>query len=119
MGDSDQDLAGYRGPQIKPSRSLLSYLKSYFLEGSFLSHEGFPLPTEKGDFDFNEYKCQFPYKPTRERDNAGIVVDFLVIQANFYWRTFPNASISVVLPSEYYGDEQIDNSSFEAGFTAS
>src|SRR4029078_12057286 len=46
-------------------------------------------------------------------EKADIVVDFLADQAIFLASIFPVASILVVLPSEYYGQANFDDSAFE------
>jgi hypothetical protein len=71
-----------------------------------------------GDLVFsNEFEaaiCKLTGKEFHyEREPVDLAVDFLVGQAIFLASVFPYASILVVLPSNYYGPVNFDDSAFE------
>jgi hypothetical protein len=58
-------------------------------------------------------KCELGGGTWHEREDVDVSADFLVDQAVFYASVFPNASMFIVLPSEYYGVARFDDSIFE------
>jgi hypothetical protein len=66
-----------------------------------------------GDIVFETVECAFTGNPLYEREDEDASADFLVDEATFYASFFPNASILIVLPSEYYGVARFDDSIFE------
>jgi hypothetical protein len=95
---------------IKPNKSVLQYIKAWQRERDRNSH---------GDLVFDyRVNCNFAenfaaHKLEPEREDIGIVVDFLVDMATFFTSVFPNASIQIVLPSEYYGGLSFDDSIYK------
>jgi hypothetical protein len=66
-----------------------------------------------GDIIFETVKCAFTGNAGYEREDEDASADFLVDEAAFFTSVFPNASILIVLPSEYYGFARFDDSIFE------
>jgi hypothetical protein len=66
-----------------------------------------------GDMVFANMKCAHTYTEGHEREDEDVSADFLVKEAIFFASVFPNASILIVLPSEYYGVASLDDSIFE------
>jgi len=66
-----------------------------------------------GDIIFDTVKCAHAANPSYEREDEDASAHFLVDEAIFYASVFPNASILIVLPSEYYGVASFDDSTFE------
>jgi hypothetical protein len=114
---------------IKPSRSILQYIAhdiSGVFPGSRSSQHNNPgqIVSERqrdsfGDIVFETVKCAFTdnRRPEREdwheRGDEDVSAEFLIDQAIFFTSVFPNASILIVLPSEYYGIAHLDDSIFE------
>jgi hypothetical protein len=112
------------GRGIKPIRSVLLYIAQYISgrlrQVSHRSQHNSPgdIDSERqrdnfGDIVFGTVKCQFAETPWHEREDVDASADFLVDEAIFYASVFPNASILIVLPSEYYGVASFDDSIFE------
>jgi hypothetical protein len=112
------------GEGIKPSRSVLRYIVEY-ISGRFRQvsprsqHNSLGnIASERqrnsfGDIAFESVKCAFTGDPWHEREDEDVSAEFLVDEAIFYASVFPNASILIVLPSEYYGVASFDDSIFE------
>jgi hypothetical protein len=66
-----------------------------------------------GDIVFQSVKCALTEEPLHQREDEDTSADFLVDEAIFFASVFPNASILIVLPSEYYGVGSFDDSIFE------
>jgi len=68
-----------------------------------------------GDIAFEQVKCAFTQDSYHyhEREEEDTSANFLVDKAIFFASVFPNASILIVLPSEYYGVASFDDSIFE------
>src|SRR5262249_22965956 len=88
---------------IKPTKSVVEYI---------LNPPQVPERNSSGDVVFDRVKCVLRHPARHERESVDISVNFLVRQAIFFASVFPNASILVVLPSEYYGGV-FDDSIFE------
>ena len=66
-----------------------------------------------GDMVFQSVKCRFNDNPEHQRADEDTSANFLADEAFFFASVFPNASILIVLPSEYYGVASFDDSIFE------
>lgn len=63
-----------------------------------------------GDIKLNNLSCNLKSKDlTRERENINSTVSFLIIQTSFIAKKFPNASLFIVLPSEFYEEDTPDD----------
>jgi hypothetical protein len=101
-----------KGEGIKPSRSILAYIKNG-------ANSTYPDDSEArsgfGDIVFDRIECDF----TAESDfhlmheEIGISVDFLIDEAIYFASIFPNAWILIVLPSVYYGGLNFEDSVFD------
>ena len=112
------------GEGIKPSRSVLHYIVQY-ISGSLRpvssrSQHNRPgdIVSERqrdgfGDIVFETVKCELAENPWHQREDVDASADFLADEAIFYASVFPNASIFIVLPSEYYGVARFDDSIFQ------
>jgi len=96
---------------IKPTISLFGYI----LHQPSFRHSEFPKRNSVGDMVFEKGDCDLTgeYVVTHERDDEDTSVEFLASYAIFLASVFPNASILIVLPSEYYGTLSFDDSIFE------
>jgi hypothetical protein len=103
---------GLKGIGIKPSGSVLGYIVRY-ISGDVPTYDS--LRTNSfGDLVFESVKCAFNKKsPKHQREEEDTSAAFLVDKAIFFASIFPNASILIVLPSEYYGVASFDDSIFE------
>jgi hypothetical protein len=108
------------GEGIKPSGSVLGHIVQYISgrlrqvsphseDSSLVSQR---LRNSFGDIAFERLKCKFTESPEHQREKEDVSADFLVDKAIFFASVFPNASILIVLPSEYYG-VSFDDSIFE------
>jgi hypothetical protein len=95
------------GEGIKPSGSVLGYIAYHFRLPPKRQRNRF------GDLAFESVKCEFTINPMHWRKNEDASANFLVDEAIFLASAFPNASILIVLPSEYYGAASFDDSVFE------
>src|SRR5262249_4076440 len=66
-----------------------------------------------GDIVFESVQCAFAGNSVHQREEVDISAHFLAEKAIFFASVFPNASILIVLPSEYYGFVSFDDSIFE------
>jgi len=114
------------GLGIKPKKSLLAYilginydkmsLVSYIMNiyrnqhAKILRQEHLD---EFGDLIFENFKCEFDGRTNHEREEEDISAEFLTKQAIFFSSVFPYASIFIVLPSEYYGENKFDDTVWE------
>jgi hypothetical protein len=98
------------GISIKPKMSVLGYLRHQPFR-----HQEFPLRNNFGDLVFRNRDCDFTakYVVKHEREDEDISVGYLADYAIFLASLFPNASILIVLPSEYYGALSFDDSIFQ------
>jgi hypothetical protein len=124
MGRIDLGKRGDSGEGIKPSRSVLHYIVQYIsrrlrqvLRSSQPDTPG-DMGSEKqrdsfGDILFETAKCAFIDNGRYGREDADVSADFLVDEAVFFASVFTNASILIVLPSEYRGVASFDDSIFE------
>jgi hypothetical protein len=121
IGRIDQAKRGY-GEGIKPSSSVLRYIMQYIsgrlrqISRSSQHNNPGDIVSRRdsfGDIVFANIKCAFTYPTGHEREDEDISADFLVNEAIFFTSVFPNASILIVLPSEYYGVASLDDSIFE------
>jgi hypothetical protein len=123
MGEID-DLQKRHGEGIKPSGSVLGYIEQYISgrlrqvsrrsQQNSLGDIVFERQRNSfGDIVFKSVKCAFTENPKHQREDVDTSADFLVDKAIFFTSVFPNASILIVLPSEYYGDAGFDDSIFE------
>src|SRR5262249_43404933 len=95
---------------IKPKISALGYMRHPFRESEFPQRNRF------GDVVFENVNCDFTdarYLVKHEREDEDISVEFFVDYAIFFASLFPNASILIVLPSEYYGALSFNDLKFE------
>jgi hypothetical protein len=96
------------GEGIKPSGSVLGYIMQRLRQGARREVQR----NSVGDFVFESVKCALTENPEYHREDEDASADFLVDNAIFFVSVFPNASILIVLPSEYYG-ASFDDSIFE------
>src|SRR5262249_20921658 len=90
-----------RGEGIKPSGSVLSDIEQYISGRSPHSSLG-PIERQRnsfGDIVFKSVKCVLRDNPRHEREDEDVSANFLVDKAFFFASVFPNAAISIVLPS--------------------
>ena len=67
-----------------------------------------PLPDKFGDIVFDDYECDLPlHNAFFEREEVDIGVSHLLRSIEFLVSVFPNASILVTLPGEYYGEDYV------------
>jgi hypothetical protein len=110
---------GLNGQGIKPSGSVLNYIVQYISERLRQQHNrlgdtAFGRQRNSfGDIVFETVKCAFTKNPKHQREEEDTSANFLVDKAIFFASVFPNASILIVLPSEYYGVASFDDSIFE------
>jgi len=89
--------------EIKPKESVLHYIKHGTMN---------PPRNNYGDLVFDDrVKCK-PGATTHVREDIDIAADFLADMAIFFTSVFPDASIQIVLPSDYY-ELSFDDSIFE------
>jgi hypothetical protein len=101
---------------IKPKISALGYIRHQpFAESKFPQRDD---RNRFGDMVFGSVNCHFKSVVKHERENEDISTEFLVDYAIFFASLFPNASILIVLPSEYYGALSFDDSIFEQSLRA-
>jgi hypothetical protein len=93
--------------KIKPKISILGYIRDQPVR--LLQRDRF------GDAVFENVNCHFTaeYSTYHRREDVDISAEFLVDHAIFFASLFPNASIFIVLPSEYYGALSFNDSIFE------
>ena len=104
---------GY-GEGIKPSLSVLHDIEQNILQVNLGDVDSERQRDSFGDIVFETVQCKLVQKkPWHEREDVDASADFLVDEAIFYTSVFPNASIFIVLPSEYYGVARFDDSIFE------
>lgn len=96
------------GEGIKPRGSVLAYI-AYHLRQVLRQRQR----NRFGDLVFESVKCEFTKNPVHDRKSADASADFFADKAIFLASVFPNASIIIVLPSEYYGVANFDDSIFE------
>jgi hypothetical protein len=104
-----------RGIMIKPKTSILGYIRHHDFRNSD-QRERFPEKRDRfGDKVFENVNCRFTAEDpvSHQREDVDISAEFLADYATFFASLFPNASILVVLPSEYYGALSVDDSIFE------
>jgi hypothetical protein len=112
------------GRGIKASASVLGYIVQYLSgrlrqvssrsQQNSLGDNVFERQRNSfGDIVFESVKCAFTKIPGHQREDEDVAADFLVDKAIFFASVFPNASILIVLPSEYYGVASFDDSIFE------
>ena len=97
------------GEGIKPSGSVLEYIRQRLRQGA--RREG--QRNSVGDIVFESVKCALTENPEYQREDEDASADFLADNAMFFASVFPNTSILIVLPSEYYGVASFDDSIFE------
>jgi hypothetical protein len=109
-----------RGEGIKPLRNTVQYILELIRRVSRRSQHSSPgniVPERRrdsfGDIVFQTVKCEFTGNSWHEREDEDASADFLADEAIFYASVFPNASILIVLPSEYYGVPSFDDSIFD------
>ena len=102
------------GEGIKPSLSVLHDIEQNILQVNLGDVDSERQRDSFGDIVFETVQCKLVQKkPWHEREDVDASADFLVDEAIFYTSVFPNASIFIVLPSEYYGVARFDDSIFE------
>src|SRR5262245_26975964 len=92
------------GIGIKPKTSALGYIRHLaFRDSGSTQHN---TRNRFGDAVFENGDCNFTAEyvgKQHQREDEDISAEFLVDYAIFFASLFPNASILIVLPSEYYG----------------
>jgi len=106
------------GEGIKPSGSFLGYVMQYMRPEQIARrsqrHVAFQRQRNSfGDIVFESVKCAFTKNPEHHREEEDTSANFLADRTIFFASVFPNASIFIVLPSEYYGVASFDDSIFE------
>jgi hypothetical protein len=106
-----------RGITIKPKISILGYIRHHRFPNSE-QRDRFGDKNKRdrfGDKIFENVNCRFTADDpvSHQRENVDISAEFLADYAIFFASLFPNASILIVLPSEYYGALSFDDSIFE------
>ena len=101
-----------KGLGIKPTKSVLGYVGAYI---RYSPNPRYRQRNNFGDIVFDSLKCDFTTESDvkHEREDEDTSINFLVDYTIFFASLFPNASILIVLPSEYYGRLSFDDSSFE------
>jgi len=102
MGAIAEAKKGEQGEGIKPSVSVLGQIVQYVSGRPRQASD----PSQRnsfGDIVFESVKCAFTDSPEHRREEEDVSADFLVDKAIFFASVFPNASILIVMPSEYYG----------------
>ena len=99
--NSEKEINGLGG--IKPKQSVVQYIKHGNMN---------PQRNSYGDLVFDDRVKCVPDATTHVREDIDIAVDFLVDMTIFFTSVFPDASIQIVLPSDYYG-LSFDDSIFE------
>ena len=101
-----------KGLGIKPKDSVLRYIAAYFRHSP---RRPDPQRNNFGDIVFDSVECDFTTEDNvkHERNDEDAIVNILVDYTIFFASLFPNASILIVLPSEYYGGLSFDDSIFE------
>jgi hypothetical protein len=121
MGVIDEQ-ARVNGEGIRPRGSVLGDVVHYISgrsQHNGLGDIGFERQRNSfGDIVFESVKCAFTKNPGHEREDAVVSAHFLADKAIFFGSVFPNASILIVLPSEYYGVASFDDSIFEQNLRA-
>jgi hypothetical protein len=115
------DVAKREGREgIKPSRSIVQYISGLIRQVSRRSQHNSSgdIVSEWqrdsfGDIVFETVKCEFTGNSWHQREDEDVSADFLADEVIFYASIFPNASILIVLPSEYYEVARFDDSIFE------
>jgi hypothetical protein len=112
-----------RGEGIKPSLSVFQNIVQFIRQVSRRSQHNSPgdiVPEQQrdsfGDIIFETVKCEITgniWNIRHEREDEDTSANFLADAAIFYASVFPNASILIVLPSEYYGVASFDDSIFD------
>jgi hypothetical protein len=113
-----------KGEGIKPSGSVLRSIVQYISErlgpvsrrSQHNSLGDIVLERQRnsfGDIVFQSVKCATMKELLHQREDENTSADFLVDEAIFFASVFPNTSILIVLPSEYYGVGSFDDSIFE------
>jgi len=94
---------------IKPKISVFGYIRHKLFRHPEFQRDGF------GDQVFENGYCNFTAERVVKhvREHEGISAEFLADYAIFFASLFPNASILIVSPSEYYGASRFDDSTFE------
>src|SRR5262249_21358730 len=95
--------------RLKPKLSALNYIRHRPPSNSFPQRNRF------GDIVFENVHCGLAaeYRLYHTRENVDTSAEFLADYAIFFASLFPNASILIVLPSEYYGTLSFDDSIFD------
>ena len=102
----DKRVKRVNGEGIKPSFSILGYIAYRLRQWHQRQRNRF------GDLVFESVKCEFTGDLEHEHRNEDASANYLADEAIFLASVFPNASILIVLPSEYYG-VAIDDSIFD------
>lgn len=101
--NDNSDSWGNRKFSWIPNKPLAVRLKNSFI--GLGAERGYPLPTSRGDFDFEKKRCIPNYIEAFEREmNWGQVQSWLEVQISIITDKFPNASVIFVIPSEFYGN---------------
>lgn len=114
--EENSDAYGRRPFGIIPNIALLVKIKQLYLnESDPYESKKYPLPIDRGDFNFSQKKCPIKIDNSvsffRESD-AKLMKFWLNKQINEMESIFPNATIFVVQPSEFYDksfSQQADN----------
>jgi hypothetical protein len=102
--------------KIKPKTSILGYIRhQYYIRHQPVRFSEFPQRNRFGDTVFENVNCHFTaeHSTNHRREDVDISAEFLVEHAILFASLFPNASIFIVLPSEYYGALSFNDSIFE------
>jgi len=98
---------GQRDIGLKPQQYAFDYLtKNKNKNNNEFKKE----PTKYGDIDFNKLTCNLKSRNLNiEREKIKTTIIFLINQTLFLAKTFPNASLFIVLPSEFYETDTPNN----------
>lgn len=68
------------------------------------------IPKLSGDFDFKKYQCHIgqAMDSSYERERVDVAADWLAANIRRFNLLFPNAKITLLLPSEYYGNDDME-----------
>jgi len=101
--NDDSDPWGNRKLSWVPNKALAARIKN-ILKGPKEQWK-YPVPTTRGDFDFDKKNCIPNYQENFEREmNWKQIQTWLNSQVSSISEIFPNAAVVLLVPSEFYGE---------------
>lgn len=103
--NDDSDPWGNRKLSWIPNKPLAVMLRNSLKDSGVDLERKYPLPINRGDFDFDKKQCIPKYQESFEREmDWAQVQSWLDENISIIAQKFPNASVIFVTPSEYYGN---------------